>query len=165
MAEAKGNYFSLTVSAAVDHVDLDRQRDRRDVTDLRKSGRLKTRARSPSAFSSRRMTNRMRNTYRPVLLRASVRRDLAGGYRDRRRPLYFYARACLRRSATSRTRLASNSPATSEYVTSQLTFLAPSASPHCLSFLLSVSVLLDSVERSGSRNSRRVSDEDSRSLS
>lgn len=38
------------------------------------------------------MTNRMRNTYRPVPLRASVRRDLAGGYRDRRRPLYFYAR-------------------------------------------------------------------------
>lgn len=42
----------------------------------------------------------MRNTYRPVLLRASVRRDPAGGYRNRRRPLYFYARM-LKRSVTS----------------------------------------------------------------
>lgn len=156
MAEAKSNYFSLNAAA-----DLARQKDRRDVTDLRKSRRLKTRARSPSAFSSRRMTNRMRNTYRPVLLRASVQRDLAGGYRDRRRPLYFYARACLRRSATSRTRLALRirQRATSECVTSQLTFLALSATLRPRPRPLTVSLFLSLCLRApGFRREERVTE-------
>jgi len=149
-------------------IDKSTLRDRTDVTDLRRSRKRHRR----HIFVASHDEPCTRNTYRPVLLRASVRRDPADGYRHRRRPLYFYARVLSRPVIPLASLRIRRERRTS--VTSQLTFLAirsvlsfcNSSPPLSLSLSLSffVSVVLDSVSKNGPRNSGRVLGEDSRSF-